>query len=242
MLDQGQQCDHQALNFTALFNAPASNHGTTVVETRDCFCDSSCITEGDCCDDHAVLCAHFYPTTTSTTTTTTTTSTTTTTTSTASTTQATTSADTQLFTLLESLKLVFEQNRASGHPELERKWKNITQKWYKQNKKMTKLKNANSSLCIFDGRSFDMTISDTDDACQVSFNNKPSHLTNLFLSFSSSYLFQAINEATNAFQAWGEYYTMDCNKVRRNADDKWFIRNQIKLQKLKERSMLKLKC
>ena len=56
------------------------------------------------------------------------------------------------------------------------------------------------------------------------------------------YLFQAINEATDAFEAWGEYYTMDCNKVRRNADDKWFIRNQIKLQKLKERSMLKLKC
>lgn len=29
---------------------------------RDCFCDSSCILFGDCCDDHEVTCKHLYGT------------------------------------------------------------------------------------------------------------------------------------------------------------------------------------
>ena len=31
---------------------------------RDCFCDSSCIQFGDCCQDHAETCAHLHPETT----------------------------------------------------------------------------------------------------------------------------------------------------------------------------------
>ena len=99
LLDQGQQCDYQPVKTPHLVNY------------RDCFCDASCMIFGDCCEDHVVTCRHLYPgyeaTTTTTSTTTTTTTTTTTSTST-TTTPATTSANKQLFTLLDSLKLVFE--------------------------------------------------------------------------------------------------------------------------------------
>ena len=59
----------------------------------------------------------------------------------------------------------FEQNRVRGRPHLAKKWKKITEKWYKRNENMTK------NPCVFDSRSFDMTISDPTDSCQVSFNN-----------------------------------------------------------------------
>ena len=53
---------------------------------------------------------------------------------------------------------------------------------------------------------------------------------------------QAINEATDAFKVWGEYYTMDCNKVKRDTDDKWFDRNVKHLRRLQDRSLKRLKC
>ena len=81
------------------------------------------------------------------------------------------SADTQLFTLFDSLKLVFEQNRVEGRPHLEMRWKKITEKWHKRNEDMTRPHSKNSASCVFDGRSFDMTITDPTDSCQVSFKN-----------------------------------------------------------------------
>ena len=80
-------------------------------------------------------------------------------------------ADTQLFTLLDSLKLVFEKNRVEGRPHLEMRWTKITEKWHKRNEDMTRPHSKSSASCLFDGRSFDMTLTDLTDSCQVSFSN-----------------------------------------------------------------------
>ena len=32
------------------------------VDLRDCFCDSSCIKWGDCCEDHSATCSELYTT------------------------------------------------------------------------------------------------------------------------------------------------------------------------------------
>ena len=67
-----------------------------------------------------------------------------------------------LFELLKSLKLTFTNNRLKGRPHLEVKWTKITNKWFKRYTQMTE------AQCKFDGRNIDITISDTDNTCQVS--------------------------------------------------------------------------
>lgn len=67
-----------------------------------------------------------------------------------------------LFELLKSLKLTFTNNRLKGRPHLEVKWTKITNKWFKRYTQMTE------AQCKFDGRTIDITISDTDNTCQVS--------------------------------------------------------------------------
>ena len=73
------------------------------------------------------------------------------------------SGELSLFELLKSLKLAFTNNRLKGRPHLEIKWTKITNKWFKRYTQMTE------AQCKFDGRNTDITISDTNNACQVSF-------------------------------------------------------------------------
>ena len=47
LLDMGIPCEEQ----------PTAQNET---QYRDCFCDTSCILFGDCCDDHFGACAEFY--------------------------------------------------------------------------------------------------------------------------------------------------------------------------------------
>ena len=49
-------------------------------------------------------------------------------------------------------------------------------------------------------------------------------------------------ETVDAFKAWGEYYTMDCNKVERKTDDKWFRRNKGILHRLQANTQSRLNC
>lgn len=249
LLDQGQQCDDQ----------PTKNYEQA--NYRDCWCDAACMLFENCCDDHAVTCRRLYPgasTTTSTTSTTTSTTTTSATTSTTSTTSTSTTMETSIttsitpaasdvntapLTLMDNLEMVFEKNRVRGRPHLERKWMKITKKWYKRHQKMTQ------ASCIFENRSFEMNFSDPTDSCQVNELFDLICTLRFFIRRFSQSLFshysnfiQSINEATDALYSWGEYYTIDCNKVQRATDDKWFKRNEIKLENLNARSLSRMKC
>ena len=78
-------------------------------------------------------------------------------------TSANNSGELSLFELLKSLKLAFTNNRLKGRPHLEIKWTKITNKWFKRYTQMT------AAQCKFDGRNIDITISDKNNTCQVSF-------------------------------------------------------------------------
>ena len=87
---------------------------------------------------------------------------------TTTTTKAANSVERPLFTLLDSLKFVFKKNKTGGRPHLEKKWTAITKKWSNQYENLISSGHAyGNDPCVFDGRTFDMTIN-TDDACQVS--------------------------------------------------------------------------
>ena len=44
----------------------------------------------------------------------------------------------------------------------------------------------------------------------------------------------------DALKTWGAYHPMDCNKAHRQTVDKWFKRNEVKLENLKNRSLRRM--
>ena len=161
LLIEGQACDDQP---TSAEITSAGDH------FRDCFCDESCLLFGDCCDDHFITCQSFVVCgCLNTAFSTSTTAKPSTITSTKTSTTAT-HTDKALFTLLDNLKIIFKQNKVKKRPNLEKKWKRITQKWYNRHAELTKAGDGYSTPCVFDGKSFDMTISDPTDSCRVSSN------------------------------------------------------------------------
>ena len=155
LLDQGLQCDDQPIS------ADGGNN------FRDCFCDQSCLVFDDCCDDHPITCRRLCINKATSTTSTTAKPSTTTSSETSST---ATHTDKALFTLLDNLKIIFKQNKVKKRPNLEKKWKRITQKWYNRHAELTQAGDGYSTPCVFDGKSFDMIISDPSDSCRVSSN------------------------------------------------------------------------
>ena len=186
LLAQGESCDDQEWTSDCYCNEKC-------IQNNDC-CADHATTCPQYYNNQTTSTTTTTTTTTKTTTTTTTTTSTTTTTVAATTTtrrsttsiarwtttmgptsttlQLTTTAissgETSLFGLLESLKLVFKNNKEGGRPHLERKWTAITQKWNDRYANLTVSGSAyGNDPCVFDGRTFDMTIN-TNNACRVS--------------------------------------------------------------------------
>ena len=186
LLAQGESCDDQEWTSDCYCNEKC-------IQNNDC-CADHATTCPQYYNNQTTSTTTTTTTTTKTTTTTTTTTSTTTTTvaattttrrsttsiarwtttmgSTSTTLQLTTttisSGETSLFGLLESLKLVFKNNKEGGRPHLERKWTAITQKWNDRYANLTTSGSAyGNDPCAFNGRTFDMTIN-TNNACRVS--------------------------------------------------------------------------
>ena len=71
--------------------------------------------------------------------------------------------------LWENLRLAFQNSQPQGRPNLENKWMiNVIHKWHSRYYYLVNVGAAYGNSCVFDGRTFDMTISDTNNVCLVS--------------------------------------------------------------------------
>lgn len=135
--------------------------------------------------------------------------------------QAYSEVNPELKPLLDSLFQTFGWR----YDALKEKWSMTTSKWYKRYEEMTQ-------NCRFDGRSFELPTSNRSDVCQVNFKQSMIYKNKTFL--------KAITDAADALKTWGAYHTMDCTKTHRQTDDKWFKRNEVQLENLKNRSLRRM--
>ena len=157
------------------------------------------------------------------------------------TTVSTSSPSEWLNKLLNSAKSIGQKDQID-RPQLYGHWE---KRFSKFNEKYLSLKQDG---CIFQANyQADVVEFGQSDQCSVSQTFFISGCTLISKTFSWNAfhiirIFQFIESITKSLKAWGNEFTMDCNKVNRGTDDKWFQRQEIKLQKLYDRSKSTLDC